>query len=166
MVRKLEEKTLNFECQGRKFFVNDTISFNRFEKLKEFSLEFGFSATFQDIFMNLKKAWEELNKLQLADASVIIHNIMKGITILEQKEDVSFRIAALFINEQSEDDTEYNESKMKEKVECWAKEFDATFFFNFAAGLVRNWMSAYDLTLKDITEKNNQTLKDTKSKNI
>src|SRR4030042_195057 len=136
MVRKLDENTGSFECGGRKFFIRDTLSFNRFEKLKEFSLEFGFSATFKDIFMQLKKAWDMLNKLQLAEASVVIHNIMKGITLLEQKNDVSFRIAALFINEDTEDETVYDEAKADDKISIWAKDLEARFFLNFLPHVV------------------------------
>lgn len=161
MVRKLDDNVKTFDCDGRKFVIRDTLSFNRFEKLKEFSLEFGFSATFKDIFMNLKKAWEFLNKLQLAEAAVIIHNIMKGITILEQKNDVSFRIAALFINEEKEDDTVYDEAVMQSKIDCWSRELEASFFLNLAAGLVSHWIAAYRLTLKDISEKGEKNLKDT-----
>lgn len=159
MVRKLDAGTKTFECGGHKYVIRETLSFNRFEKLKEFSLEFGFSATFKDIFMNLKKVWEHMNKLQLGEAAVIVHNIMKGITLLEQKNDVSFRIAALFINEEGEDDTVYDELRADEKIAVWGKELEASFFLNFAAALVSHWIAAYKLTLEDISERAEKTVK-------
>jgi hypothetical protein len=47
----LSEK--HFECGGRKFYIQDSLSFNRYRELQKLNLEFGFSATFIDIFENV-----------------------------------------------------------------------------------------------------------------
>lgn len=144
-LRKLEAGTKYFECGGKKYYISDKMSFIKFEKLSEWSLEFGFSATFKDIFVQLKKLYELLNQTKFADSAIICHNIMSGIVKLEQKNNVAFRICALFILEEGENEIEYNEAKMNEKIDNWAKELDAAFFLNFAASTIPNWISAYKL---------------------
>lgn len=151
-LRKLEAGTQSFECGGKKYYIIDRLSFIKFEKLSEFALEFGYSATFKDIFIQLKKQYELLNQLKLADAAVITHNLMTGIVNLEQKHNVAFRICALFILEEGENEIEYNEAKVNEKIDNWSKELDASFFLSFAAGLIPNWIAAFNLVSQSISE--------------
>lgn len=144
----MELRTINlsdkhFECGGRKFFVKDTLSFARYRELQKLNLEFGFSATFIDIFKNIEEAWNLLNKVKLAEAAVILYNIMHGLSTLDDKDDAGLRMCALFIDEAGEDPTIYNEAKMKDKIDCWASELDVTPFFQFAVSLVPGWKPAY-----------------------
>ena len=134
-----------FECDGRKFYVKETLSFNRYRKLQELILEFGYSATFVDIFKNLRVAWDHLNNLRLGDAAVTLHNIMYGIKNLEDKDDPALRICALFIDEDGEDATQVDEGKMREKIDCWSRECSVTPFFQLAASLVPSWINAYKI---------------------
>lgn len=144
-LRKLEAGTKYFECGGKKYYISDKMSFPKFQLLSEWSLEFAFSATFKDIFVQLKKMYELLNQTKFADSAIICHNIMSGIVKLEQKNNVAFRICALFILEEGENEIEYNEAKVNEKIDNWAKELDAAFFLNFAASIIPNWISAYKM---------------------
>jgi hypothetical protein len=134
-----------FECDGRKFYLKDTLSFNRYRELQKIILEFGYSATFVDIFKNLRIAWDHLNNLHLGDAAVMLHNIMYGIKNLEDKDDPALRICALFIDEEGEDPTVYDEGKMREKIDCWSRELSVTPFFQLAANLVPSWINAYKI---------------------
>lgn len=152
-LKKLEAGTQYFECSGKKYFLSDKLSFTKFEKLSEWSLEFGFGATFKDMFASLKKQYDLLNQMKLADAIVVCHNMMTGIVNLEQKYNVAFRICALFILEEGENEIDYNEAKMTEKIENWSKELDAGFFLNFAASIVPGWIAAYKLSSQNISEK-------------
>jgi hypothetical protein len=148
-----------FDAGGKRYFIEDTLSFNRFEKLREYTLEMGFSATFLEIFNNLKKSWEHLNKGQQADASVIIHNIMNGIGRLEKKDDPAFRICALFCNTEDEDTTVWEEALEQAKIAEWAKEYNVTPFFWLAAAKVNGWLPAYKNAFEGISanpQKENQ----------
>ncbi len=151
-LKKLEPGTKYFDCQGEKFMISESISFIRFEKLQEFSLEFGFSATFKDIFTNLRKQYDLLNQQKLADAIVLNHNIMKGIVNLEQKHNVMFRICALFINSDDEEIVEYDEAKMSRKIDLWGKEYDANFFLNFAISTVPHFLAGFKLVLNGLSD--------------
>jgi hypothetical protein len=134
-----------FECDGRKFYLKDSLSFNRYRELEKVILEFGYSASFLDIFKNLRTAWDHLNNMKLGDAAVTLHNIMYGIKNLEEKHSPALRICALFIDEEGEDPTVYDEGKMREKIDCWSKELSVTPFFQLAASLVPNWINAYKI---------------------
>lgn len=144
----MELRTVNFdqkhfECQGRKFFVKESISFARYRELQKINLEFGYSATFLDIFKRVREAWDFLNASKQADAAVVLHNIMYGVVSLENKDDPALRVCALFIDEEGEDPTIYDEGKMREKIECWAAELSVTPFFQLASNLIPGWISAY-----------------------
>jgi len=138
-----------FECQGRKFYQKDTLSFNRYRELQKMMLEFGYSATFVDLFKNIKKAWDLMNSLKFGEAAVTLHNILIGIKTLDDKYDVAFRICALFMDEEGEDSTVYDEGRMREKIDCWAKECAVTPFFQFAANSVPSWINAYRIVSRD-----------------
>jgi len=145
-----------FNCDGSKWYVEDSISFERYMALEEIAIEFGFSATFADMFKNLRKLWDLHNQLKFGESAVILHNMMKGIVNLEEKKpDASLRICALFINEENEDRTEYNEAKMRAKIDRWGKECSVRPFFHLAGSLVNGWLPAYRISLNHsfLTEK-------------
>jgi len=144
-LRKIDFSKKHFECQGRKFYLRDSLSFARYRELQKIILEFGYSATFVDLFKNIKSAWDHMNALRFGDAAVVLHNIMIGIKSLEDKDDAALRLCALFIDEEGEDSTVYDEAKMREKIDCWGKELAVTPFFQLAAKLVPSWINAYKI---------------------
>jgi hypothetical protein len=149
-LRKLDFNTVkNFECDGRKFEVTDSLSFVRYKELQKISLEFGFSATFEDIFKNNQKAIDAYNKHDYFTMSIILYKIQEGIKTIEDKDDPSLRLCALFINEIGEDPTKYNDAMMKAKIDCWGRELDIAPFFYLAASLVPGWIPGYRLVIQD-----------------
>ncbi|MEN6568978.1 MAG: hypothetical protein ABFC18_03095 [Rikenellaceae bacterium] len=143
VLRTVDFSKKYFECQGRKFYIHDTLSFVRYRELQKLILEFTFSATFVDLFKNVNMAWEYMNQLKLGEAAVTLHNIMMGIKTLEDKDPAALRMCALFMNEEGEDPTTFDEGKMREKIDCWGKELLVSPFFQFAANLVPDWIVAY-----------------------
>jgi hypothetical protein len=117
--------------------------------MQKINLEFGYSASFHDIFKNIKTAWEYLNQTKLGEAAVVLHNVMYGVVSLEDKDDPALRLCALFIDEEGEDPTVYDEAKMKEKIDCWSRELDTLPFFQMASNVVPSWIPAYNLVLND-----------------
>jgi hypothetical protein len=159
-LRTIDFSKKYFECDGRKFYVRDTLSFNRYRELQKLILEFGYSATFVDIFKNLRTAWDHLNSLKLGDAAVTLHNIMYGIKNLDDKDDPALRLCALFIDEEGEDPTVYDEGKMREKIDCWSKELSVTPFFQLASRTVPYWTKAYNLVSQSGLKKEKEEAQD------
>jgi len=139
------EKEKVFECGGRKFYISESLSFQRYRELQKINLEFGYSATFHDIFKHIREAWNLLNTTKLGEAAVVLHNIMYGVVSLEDKDDPALRLCALFINEEGEDVTVYSEALSQNKIDCWAKELSVSPFFQLAVALTPGWTPAYKL---------------------
>ena len=149
-LRKIDfTKEKYFECNGRKFYVNESLSFTRYKELQKISIEFGYSANFEDIFKNLAESIEAYNKHDYFNMSIILYKIQEGIKNLEDKDDPALRICALFINEADEDVTIYNEALMKDKIDCWGRELDIAPFFYLATSLVPEWTHIYELHIRD-----------------
>jgi hypothetical protein len=152
-LRTVDFSQKHFECGGRKFFIKESLSFARYRELQKINLEFGYSTTFHDMFKNIRTAWDFLNQTKLGEAAVVLHNVMYGVVSLEDKDDPALRLCALFIDENGEDSTVYDEGKMREKIECWGKELDVLPFFQMAANLVPSWSPAYKLIIQNGLEK-------------
>lgn len=149
-LKVIDFSTKHFECDGRKYYVKDSLSFTRYRELQKLNLEFGYSATFHDIFKHIKEAWDCLNSSKQAEAAVVLHNIMYGVVSLEDnKYDAALRLCALFIDEEGEDPTIYDEGKMREKIDCWGKELDTLPFFHLASNIVPGWMPVYKMLIQD-----------------
>jgi len=142
-LRTIDFKDKHFECQGRKFYLKDSLSFARYRELQKLNLQFGYSGTFFDIYNNVKTAYDCLNTIKFAEGAIVLYNILQGIVSLDEKYDPAWKICALFIDEEGEDPTIYNEGKMGEKIDCWSCELDVLPFFQLAASLVPGWIDAY-----------------------
>jgi hypothetical protein len=55
----------------------------------------------------------------------------------------------LFIDEEGEDPTVFDDGLMREKIECWGKELDVGPFFQLAVSLTPGWMPAYKIIIPD-----------------
>lgn len=137
------DKTPSFTCGDRKFYLSEKLSFARFMELQKLILEFGFSTSFMDMYKNIRLAYDHLNNLKFADGAVVLHNMMYGIIQVDDKRDPAMTISALFINEEGEDLTKYDEAKIKDKIDCWKEELDVSPFYKLAVNLVQGWTTAY-----------------------
>ena len=148
-LRTIDFSEKYFECDGRKFYVKESLSFARYVELQKLNLEFGFSGSFYDIYKNVKTAFDYLNQMKPAEGAVVLHNILKGIVSLDDKDIPALKICALFIDEEGEDPTVYDEGKMKEKIDCWGKECEVIPFFQLAADLLPRWIEVYRQIIQD-----------------
>lgn len=155
-LHKIDIKEGKFECGGKMYYISETLSFARYEKLQDLLIEFAYSASVQDIFIALRAAYEKLNAQKFADASVAIHNIMAGIEKIDKKKYPALQICALFCNVDGEDLTTCSDAMINGKLESWGKELDVTPFFHFAVALLPEWMAAlnvYTQTILDPAQK-------------
>jgi len=155
----IDLKSKKFTCDGRTFYVQDSLSFNRYRELQRISIEFGYSTTFVELFKEIQKCYDfvQTNK-NWGDLAVTLYNILNGVATIGQKDAPALRLCALFINEADEDVAAFDEAKMQAKIDCWAKELDVSPFFHLAVNLVGGWMPAYKLTTQSIL--NEETVKE------
>jgi hypothetical protein len=161
----IDVKEKQFECGGRTFYIQDSLSFNRYRELQRISIEFGFSTTFIDLYKEVKKAYDlvQTNK-NWGDLAVTLFNVLSGVSKLDEKDAPALRLCALFINEADEDVTVYDELKIKDKINCWSKELDVSPFFHMAVNLVNGWMPAYKITSQSILNKESEEKQETSIK--
>ena len=135
-----------FECGGRTFHRQSSLSFNRYRELQRISIEFGFSRTFLDVYKSVQKAYDLIQTAKnFGDVAVSLYNVLAGIADMDGKEDPSLRLCALFLNEKDEDVNVFDELAMRNKIECWAKQLDVLPFLSMASSIVSDWMPVYKL---------------------
>lgn len=150
-LRKIDIKEGKFECGGKTYYISETLSFARYEKLQELLIEFTYSATPQDIFIVIRNAYDKVNAQKFADAAVALHNLMAGLEKVEKKKNPALKICALFCNAEGEDFTICNDAIINSKIEAWGKELDVTPFFHFAASLLPEWIAALRIFTQTIS---------------
>ena len=142
----------SFECGGRKFVLSNKPSFARYAKLQELNIEFTFSQSVMDVFKGLDQIEHHLNKTEFVKAASVLYNLKRGVSEIDKKYPVAFRMCALFINEAGEDLTDASDELISTKVDVWAKELDCTPFFHLAASICREWIAAYNLYSQSSSE--------------
>jgi len=167
-VKKLDLSKPFFEANGKKYTVSKSLSVERWKYFEDFQALVGFGRSFDDVFQNVKKAYEALQHPKIADASVILHNILIGVKEkLDKRHHPALMICALFINAEDEDQRVYDEDIMNRKIEDWQKEgYDVNDFFSLAWNLVPSFIENYKDVLQNIsnqaTKKKSSASKDEK----
>ena len=92
-LRTIDFKEKKFTCGGRTFYVQDSLSFNRFRELQRISIEFGFSTTFVELFKEIQKVYDfvQTNK-NWGDLAVMFYNFLYGVVVIENKDAVALRL--------------------------------------------------------------------------
>ena len=85
-----------------------------------------------------------MNKAKPADAAVKLYNIVTGVSRVENKQPHPLLlICTLFICEETEDQSTWNEAEAAEKVADWAG-VDIAFFLASAKRLFRRFTTGFD----------------------
>lgn len=144
-LRILDPQAREFEANGQKYRIAQTISYDRWIDLQRTELELSFGISTKDIASGLKEAYQKLNKQEFADAAVTIHNLMMGITTINDgRAPAVLRMAALFINREGEDTKTITEEIIQAKIADWsAAGIDMVSFFRLALGCIPGFIDAY-----------------------
>jgi hypothetical protein len=150
-VKRIDFSLPYIEACGVKYHVKKTLSVDRWRQFEDLQAKVGFGKSFQELFDSVRKAYEKLQEPKIADASVILHNIMLGVKDkLDKRHDPALQICALFINGEDEDEKVYDEEVMNKKIENWRKEgYAIQDFFTMAWNLVPGCIEIYEEDLKN-----------------
>lgn len=141
-LKTLSSATKSFEANGKKYTVSEKISVERFIQYEKLVPELTFGLSFEQIYSNLRKAFELLNKQKFADSSVVIHNIMNGISSIEDEKRAhpALLMASLVINRQDEDVRVYDEFIALDKINDWQLEgLDMLGFFDLSLSSIQGF---------------------------
>ena len=155
-VKKLIVKDKQFEANGKTFFVSDRISINRYIEYQKTMPLLTFGTNFEEMFKQLKNAYNLLNKQNFADSAVVIHNILSNVAKVEEQSRIhpALKMAAMFINTKDEDVSVYDEEITKQKIYDWTVEgYDISDFFTLALNSINGFREAF----QEYTEKRNLT---------
>lgn len=153
-VKKLIVKDKQFEANGKTFFVSDRISINRYIEYQKTMPLLTFGTNFEEMFKQLKNAYNLLNKQNFADSAVVIHNILSNVAKVEEQSRIhpALKMAAMFINTKDEDVSVYDEEITKQKIYDWTVEgYDISDFFTLALNSINGFREAF----QEYTEKRN-----------
>lgn len=153
-------KQSSFKANGVEYYIESSLSFSRFRMYKKLQIEAGYGVGFYEMFETLKRGYELCNDKKFADIAVLLHNTMKGIKDIDEREDVVLQLSCLFINEKDEDRKVINDDMVNKKIADWEAEgLDIMPFFQFAISSIKNFWQAYkeiSLNISEIKQKENR----------
>tara|TARA_R110000787_G_scaffold97665_4_gene201323 strand:+ start:20077 stop:20691 length:615 start_codon:yes stop_codon:yes gene_type:complete len=143
----------SFMANGNKYIIRTDMTITRFEAFENLQIEVSFGSDFRTLFDNLSKTYELVNSYKLADAAVMMHNIMNGVAeTINEREPQILKLCALFICREGEDLAKYDIQLMKAKIEDWRVEGIAMEnFFALAFNLVHGFTPVYNQILANIS---------------
>ena len=137
----LTPETKSFKTKsGKTYHVaqSNELSVDYFLEWLNLQPQVAYGVDFSSIHGNLSRAYENMNKGKVADAAVIVHNILNGIDKnINKRTHPVLELAALFLIGEDEDRTKYDAEYMAVKIQDWKNTgVDITSFFQFAFSLV------------------------------
>ena len=142
-------------ANGKEYKIISELPIARFKQLDEMEVEFFYGFDMKGMFDKLKESFDYLNKNKIADASVRIHNLMKGIADkVDKREPVMLRMCSLFLVTEDEDITTWSDELCKQKVEDWQKEgYAMSDFFSLVATLLPGYLQSYEEVTQNTSQK-------------
>lgn len=151
------ETEKEFEANGVKYFVEENISFARFDMMVACTIRLAYGRDFDSIHGAVTKALAHLDKVQFVQASVELNNIVQGMKKFPLGVNDAFAVCAFFINSENEDRTICTGEMIAKKIADWgAAGLDAFPFQILAAklcgGFLKAWRELEGPTEKPIAE--------------
>jgi hypothetical protein len=152
-LKQIDLNKKKFTANGVEYLIEGALSFERFLMYQKLQLEVGYETGFYGVFKGLEKAYTSCNDGKLADASVIIHNLMNGIKTVDNRRVPMLELVCLFINSKDEDRKVINDDMIQQKISDWEAEgLDMMPFFQLAVSSIKNFSSVYTEFTQSILE--------------
>lgn len=153
-LKKLDFEATEFMAAGKKYYIKQSLSVERFRWFEKYQVDFGFGRTYKSIADALKKAVELGNKGKGIEAWNIVINLYMSIGEgLEKRTNNAMMLCALFIVTDDEDLTKWDEQMQLAKISDWNDEgYDVNSFFQLAANLVSGFIEDLEDILSNTSE--------------
>ena len=155
---ELTPETKGFVANGTKYYVEKTISADRYREYLNIEIELGNGISAVDYFHKVKEAWDiiantpmqMLTANHLNKAQTILYQAMEGIGKVADRELEILRICALFINTENEDRRYYSKEIEDRKIKDWNEEgIDINSFFLLASIFSGSIQCLYKMSLEN-----------------
>ena len=114
--------TKSFMANEVEYFIEDSLSIDRWIYMNELTVQLGFGVEFQE----MQRAWADViemgNKQRFSDIVVTAYNMVNGISKIYARQPMILKFCSLFINTKDEDRGTINDDVIAEKIEDWKKE--------------------------------------------
>ena len=146
----------SFVANNVKYIVRSDLTVKRFEVFERLQIEMTFGTTFKEIAAKLNEAYACLQSMKMADASVIVYNILNGISgKMDNREHPALLLCSLFICRENEDLSQWTEADAVEKINDWKAEgISMTDFFQLAFRSVDGFMESWGGNFPNTSEEN------------
>lgn len=143
-LKKIEDCAASFTANGVEYHIESSMSFDRYKMYQKLQVECGYDVSFYGMFEGLKKLYELQNAGKLADAAVLTHNLLTGLSNIDKRQIPVLEMCALFINVEGEDRRQITQELVDKKIDDWRKEGIAIeYFFTLAISTMQGYKSAY-----------------------
>jgi hypothetical protein len=144
----------SFVANGVKYIVRSDLTVKRFEVFERLQIEMTYGITFKELTAKLNEAYTCLQSLKVADACVIIYNILKGISgRMNEREHPTLLLCSLFICREHENLAEWTEADAVEKIADWkAAGISIGDFFSLAFRSVDGFLESLNENSPNILE--------------
>lgn len=151
-LKRIDFNAGTFEANGKTYTIEGALSIERYAELQILEKELAYGFTTKAIFDKIRQLWDNQNKLKFAENAVILHDLMRGVTKLEERTPTVLKICALFINTPEEDRTGLTREMIETKINDWkAAGIDMRDFFQVASSSVNGFLEIYQTVTRIIS---------------
>jgi len=149
------EKEFEGKAEPRKYYFHDSLSVSRYEVFEDLEMLVAKGRSYADVLRSEKKIHDFLNKGLILDAGIENYNSMELVKQkIERRFHPAMQLVALFVNQEDEDMTKYDERIMEKKMNDWKNEgFAMSDFFSLAFSLVEGFLENYTEISQGSSEK-------------
>jgi hypothetical protein len=152
-LKSIDLNTKEFEANGKKYFIESSLSFERYIMYQKLQLQLAFEPGFYGVYETLKKGFELCNQQKFADLAVLLHNTMSGIKTVDERSVPALSLCALFCNTADEDRKVINDDMIKRKMDDWQAEgLDILPFFQLAMDSIKEFRTIYSAIILSSSE--------------
>jgi hypothetical protein len=158
---KLDASTKTFKANGTTYYVERSISADRYREYLNIEMELGNGMSSVDFFHKVKEAWsiiadtpiQSLSPNHLNKAQNLLYQSMEGIGKIADRDLEVLRICALFINYDDEDRRFYSKDIEERKIKDWREAgIDVNSFFLLASTFSESIQRLYKLSLENFLQ--------------
>lgn len=139
-------------ASGREYIIYPSLTTERFRVFEQMQIEMQYGVSLSAFKFEVQQAYEKLNAQKTADAAVILHNAVNGLTRIDTGgPHPLLMICALFICPADEDQSRWSDAEAQEKIKDWSG-VDVAFFFALARRLYIRFIPGLDFDSRIISE--------------
>lgn len=143
-VKRIDLEKGVFTANGKTYRIEGNLSIERYAMYAIYEKELAYGLTVKGMYDQLKNVLKLLDKTRFVDSAVLIHDMIRGVSKLEEREPIVLKICALYCNTEDEDRSTINEDMITKKISDWKTEgLDMRDFFQLASSSVNGFIEIY-----------------------